>query len=183
LLAGSVKEQNATALVTELFSSWYLFLVRYALRDTGSFDMAEDLAQETFYELYKSLRSGKTIDYPKAWTLCVLKREMNRRLKDRSRYDPLDEMDFAGGVTPEFSVVDDLQSLLHVLTRREGEVLLLRLESLKYREIADQLGISINSVNTLLSRALKKLQLATGSPNLRKSLKEKSHVSEVAPTP
>ena len=177
-----MNEQDATALVTELFSSWYLFLVRYAFRDTGSFDMAEDLAQETFCELYKSLRSGKTIDYPKAWTLCVLKREMNRKLKDRSLYDPLDELDFAGGPTPGISAVDDLQSLLHVLTRREAEVLLLRLEALKYREIADQLGISINSVNTLLSRALKKLQLATAGPNLKKVIKEKSHVSEVAPT-
>jgi DNA-binding CsgD family transcriptional regulator len=98
-------------------------------------------------------------------------------------YDPLDELDFAGGPTPGISAVDDLQSLLHVLTRREGEVLLLRLESLKYREIADQLGISINSVNTLLSRALKKLQLATASPNLKKVIKENSHVSEIAPTP
>lgn len=145
--------------------------------------MAEDLAQETFCELYKSLRSGRTIDYPKAWTLCVLKREMNRRLKDRSLYDPLNELDFAGGPTPGISAVDDLQSLFHVLTHREGEVLLLRLESLKYREIADQLGISINSVNTLLSRALKKLQLATTRPNPRKVIKEKSHVAEVEPTP
>jgi DNA-directed RNA polymerase specialized sigma24 family protein len=29
---------------------------------------------------------------------------------------------------------------------------------MKYREIADQLGISMNSVNTLLARALRKLQ-------------------------
>ena len=39
-------------------------------------------------------------------------------------------------------------------------MLLLRPESLKYREIADQLGISMNSVNTLLARALRKLQQA-----------------------
>jgi RNA polymerase sigma-70 factor, ECF subfamily len=178
-----LNEQDATVLVNELFSRWYLFLVRYALRDTGSFDMAEDLAQETFCELYRSLRGGKTIAHPKAWTLCVLKREMNRKLKDRSLYDPLGELDFAGGPTPGISAVDDLQSLLHVLTRREAEVLLLRLESLKYREIADELGISMNSVNTLLSRALRKLQLATASPNLKKVIKEKGHVSEVTLTP
>jgi len=40
-------------------------------------------------------------------------------------------------------------------------VLLLRLEALKYREIAEQLGISMNSVNTLLARALRKLEDAT----------------------
>jgi RNA polymerase sigma factor (sigma-70 family) len=50
--------------------------------------------------------------------------------------------------------VEDIRSLLSVLSPREEEVLLLRLESLKYREIASQLGISMNSVNTLLARAL-----------------------------
>jgi DNA-directed RNA polymerase specialized sigma24 family protein len=29
---------------------------------------------------------------------------------------------------------------------------------MKYREIADQLGISMNSVNTILTRALQKLK-------------------------
>jgi RNA polymerase sigma factor (sigma-70 family) len=47
---------------------------------------------------------------------------------------------------------------LCLLSRREEEVLLLRLEAMKYREIADQLGISMNSVNTILARALQKLR-------------------------
>jgi RNA polymerase sigma factor (sigma-70 family) len=55
----------------------------------------------------------------------------------------------------------DIRNLLSVLSPREEEVLLLRLEALKYREIADQLGISMNSVNTLLARALRKLQEAS----------------------
>ena len=53
-----------------------------------------------------------------------------------------------------------IRDLLSVLSPREEEVLLLRLEALKYREIADQLGISMNSVNALLARALRKLQEA-----------------------
>jgi DNA-directed RNA polymerase specialized sigma24 family protein len=52
--------------------------------------------------------------------------------------------------------------LLSVLTSREQEVVLLRMQSLKYREIARLLGISRNSVNTLLARALRKLQAAVG---------------------
>ena len=51
-----------------------------------------------------------------------------------------------------------------VLTVREEEVVLLRLQSLKYREIASQLGISDKSVCTLLARALKKLQAAHSHP-------------------
>ena len=51
-----------------------------------------------------------------------------------------------------------------VLSQREEEVLLLRMESLKYREIGTRLGISANSVTTLLSRAVKKLRIAAASP-------------------
>jgi RNA polymerase sigma factor (sigma-70 family) len=54
-----------------------------------------------------------------------------------------------------------VQALLSLLSRREEEVLLLRLEAMKYRKIADHLGISMNSVNTLLARALRKLHEAT----------------------
>ena len=54
----------------------------------------------------------------------------------------------------------DIRDLLSVLSPREEEVLLLRLDALKYREIADQLGISMNSVNALLARALRNLQVA-----------------------
>lgn len=177
-----MNERDATALVTELFEGWYLFLVRYAFRNTENYDMAEDLAQETFCELYRSLRSGKTITHPKAWTLCVLKREMNRRIKELTLYEPLDEMEFAGGPVPHISAGDDLQALIRVLTPREAEVLLLRLEPMKYREIADQLGISMNSVNTLLARALKKLQLAATGLSLKKVSRGKGHVQEAAPT-
>ena len=52
----------------------------------------------------------------------------------------------------------DVLSLCSVLSERETEVLSLRLAELKYREIAAELGISSSSVNTLLCRALRKLQ-------------------------
>jgi CheY-like chemotaxis protein len=50
--------------------------------------------------------------------------------------------------------------LLSILSSREEEVLLLRLQSLKYSEIAGQLGISVKTVGVLLTRALRKLESA-----------------------
>src|SRR5207245_5433388 len=102
-----------------------------------------------------------SIEHPKAWTICVLRRAMNRQIKDRTPHEPLDELELAGETATELSSLADIRSLLSVLSPREEEVLLLRLEALKYREIAEQLGISMNSVNTLLARALRKLQEAT----------------------
>ncbi len=155
-----MNESDATDLVAALFDRWYLALVRYAIRTTASYDLSEDLAQDAFMQLYQALRAGKHIEHPKAWTICVLRRAMNRQLKDRNLHEQLDEMNTPLEPAPEMSTVAEIRSLLSVLSPREEEVLLLRLEALKYREIADQLGISMNSVNTLLARALRKLQLA-----------------------
>lgn len=155
-----MNESDATDLTTTLFDSWYMSLVRYALRTTANHELAEDLAQDAFMQLYQALRAGKEIDHPKAWTICVLRRAMNRQMKDRNLLEQLDDAEMAAGHSTEISRLEEVRGLLSVLTPREEEVLLLRLEALKYREIADQLSISMNSVNTLLARALRKLQSA-----------------------
>jgi len=171
-LARGVNESDATDLVTALFDRWYMSLVHYALRTTRSYELAEDLAQGTFMQLYLALRRGRTIEHPKAWTLCVLRREMNRQMKDRSLHESLDESDIADERVTEMSCFGEIRSLLSVLSPREEEVLLLRLEALKYREIAEQLGISMNSVNTHLARALRKLQAAMSQRHINERTTE-----------
>jgi RNA polymerase sigma-70 factor (ECF subfamily) len=156
-----VNETDATTLVTELFDRWYTPLVRYAIRSTAAHDHAEDLVQDAFMQLYQALRSGKCIEYPKAWTLCVVRRAVSRQLQERFRYEQLDELEIAQVWPEDAADAFTVHSLLGLLSRREEEVLLLRLESMKYREIADHLGISMNSVNTFLARALRKLHAAT----------------------
>ena len=177
----AVNEKDASEFVTALYDRWYMSLVRYALRSTENYEIAEDLAQETFMQLYQALRTGKEIEHPKAWTLCVLRRAMNRQMKDRTRFEQLEEAEIAEETfreTPGLFGFADLRTLLSVLSPREEEVLLLRLEAMKYREIADQLGISMNSVNTHLARALRKLQVAM----LRQDTKEgvKKHADKQA---
>jgi RNA polymerase sigma factor (sigma-70 family) len=97
-------------------------------------------------------------------------------MKDRALHEPLDELEIAEEIVKDVAGIADIRNLLSVLSPREEEVLLLRLEALKYREIAEQLGISMNSVNTLLARALRKLQEATKRPANRE--RAKGHVDK-----
>lgn len=177
-----MNENDATDLVTSLFDRWYMSLVHYALRTTANYELAEDLAQETFIQLYQALRTGKNIEHPKAWTICVLRRAMSRCMQDRTAHEPFDELEMAESPVTEAQTTLDLRSLLSVLSPREEEVLLLRLEALKYREIADQLGISMNTVNTLLARALRKLQQASAQKTSEGSVKghEKKHITQAS---
>lgn len=165
-----MNREEASKLVSCLFESWYSSVVRYAFRLAGNFELAEDMVQEAFMLLYSELRRGTRIDSPKGWTLCVVRRQISKYLKSAINkaglHEPLDLLDTIPLCgyhwrEPAFDQ-DDATKLLSLLTSREEEVLLLRMEALKYREIASLLGISPNSVNTLLARAIRKLQRAVG---------------------
>ena len=54
----------------------------------------------------------------------------------------------------------EIDGLLSVLTRREAEILQPRVKPMRYGEIAECLGISVNTVKTLLARATCKMQEA-----------------------
>jgi len=159
---------EASELVHSLFGCWYPSLVRLAFRATGNLEVSEDLVQETFMLLYRALRQGQKIENPKGWTVCVVRRQVGKQMRKSRRdggvHESLDILDTlpAGRVSPEGGEWerDAAARLFSVLTQREEEVILLRMQAMKYREIGAHLGISPNSVNTMLARALRKLQAA-----------------------
>lgn len=151
-------ETEATELVTALFDRCYMQLVRYAARSLADHDLAKDLVQDAFMQLYGALRSGKSIHHPKAWAMCVIRRAVSRHVHERFDHEQLDDYEHIPSSDHEPECLSLIADYLCLLSRREEEVLLLRLEAMKYREIADQLGISMNSVNTILARALQKLR-------------------------
>jgi RNA polymerase sigma-70 factor (ECF subfamily) len=173
-----VDEIEATELVAALFDRCYTQLVRYAVRSVTEYYLAEDLVQDAFMQLYGALRSGKCIHYPKAWTMCVLRRSVNRYIQGRFNHEQLEDCEQIPTPDHESACLSLIADYLCVLSRREEEVLLLRLEAMKYREIADQLGISMNSVNTLLARALQKLKKVAAKHAVKEgvSLHEKKTV-------
>ena len=163
-------EIEATELVAALFDSCYTQLVRYAVRSVIDHDLAEDLVQDAFMQLYGALRSGTCIRYPKAWAMCVLRRAITRHVQKRFDHEQLEDNEQIQNSDREPACLSLIADYLCVLSRREEEVLLLRLEAMKYREIADQLGISINSVNTLLARALQKLKKVAAQHAMKESV-------------
>jgi RNA polymerase sigma-70 factor (ECF subfamily) len=166
-----MNQEDATRTVNDLFESWSPFLVRYAVRMTRSFEVADDVVQEAFLALFRDLRKGKRIDNPKAWTLGTVRNQMRKHARCLRRQaeelEPSDSLDLMPALPRWPDVAADFDDAappgLSLLSCREEEVLLLRLQSFKYREIADQLGIGTKSVCTLLSRAVKKLQIASRS--------------------
>lgn len=146
-------------MVNALFDNCYDTLVRYACRSTGTLEEAEECVQDAFLQLFHTLISGVRVENPLAYTFCVVRRGAARaRQKHKRSEAALREADVVQSpeLAPELEA-GELDRLLSILTRRELEVVLLRLESMKYREIARALGISASSVNVLLARAIRKL--------------------------
>lgn len=155
-----------SALVDRLSGVWYSALVRYGARLTGSADLAQDLAQEAFLLLFCALQKGKAITFPKAWTLRVMKRQASRQLRyEKHRGIVFEPIESAAAVCDTWRPVpgeglDQFSQFVSLLTAREEEVLLLRLEGLRYREIAHELDVSLGTVKALLARAVRKIQEA-----------------------
>jgi len=170
-----VNQQDAASLLASYFDSWYSALVRYAHRATGDLNLAEDLVQEVYLRLYHEMRRGKEIEKPDAWMFCVLSHDLSKfwrlQKKTEALHQPLGDTDMADVAQPDtgqpafYQDSDDIAGLLSVLTPREQEVMLLRMASLKYREIGKRLGISSSAVNTLLARAIRKLHKAAKKKN------------------
>ena len=177
--------EGAERIVTELFASSYSATVRYAAHRCGSLDLAEDLVQEAFGALYVRLREGHPIQEPRAWVMqtvhnkiCKTWRKSQRQPEQSMSRVELEELPlpagtFGGNID---TARPHLEGFLSRLTPREREVILLRAQGLRYREIASQLKISSNSVGTLLLRAMRKMRAARAESIL-------TSVGERAPTP
>lgn len=161
-----MKREEACNVVEALYGSWYAALVRYGAYLCGSWEAAEDAVQESFMSLYLEYRKSTAIRNPKGYTLRAVRNQISMRQRNiRSHAEVgMDMEDLDTFQAPQswpagnLETSEQIDRFLSVLTPREAEVVLLRLEGLKYNEIARELGIGNASVSTLLSRAMKKIE-------------------------
>jgi RNA polymerase sigma factor (sigma-70 family) len=165
-----VDPADARTRVSSLFEQCYAIFVRYACRRLSGLALAEGAVQESMMALYLQLTERGDVENPQAWVFCVLRRQLIRIHRIQSREDRAirnwagvnqpTEVGGAGqlGLEPGGWREQGLDGYLQILTDREAEVLLMRVRSLKYQEIAAELGIGVNTVKTLLARGLRKLR-------------------------
>ena len=154
-----------------VFRQWYEPLCHYAARlADGDMDEAEDLVQQVFVKIWEQ-RARLDI----AWSLkaylykTVHNAALNRlrAARTRAKYLEFNAAQLENEQVPPDHAASELkerlQKALDLLPPQCRHVFeLSRFEELKYREIADQLGISIKTVETQMGKALRimRLQLA-----------------------
>lgn len=157
--------EDAGSIVESLYEEWYSPLVSYALRArTKSESMAEDAVQEAFLALYSELMRGGSVHSPKGWIYCVLRRQIVKSRRSELRYRNVCSAlsDIAGNAPADAPAYQhlEIEGFLSLLTSREAEILQMRAKPMRYSEIATSLNISVNTVKTLLARAVRKMQEA-----------------------
>lgn len=139
-------------------------LLRLALAESRNPELARDAVQEAFLRYHRALASGQTISSVRAWLARVVINHLRDDARRRSRLENISAVrDRAGNWEYTGSGQQLLDRIEGLLSRREFECVLLRLQGYKYMEIAAILSLSPGSVASLLSRALRKLEvLLTG---------------------
>ncbi len=158
--------------VLRLFDQFRNRLLRYALALGLPIQEGEEVVQEVFLSLFRHLQQGRPAHNLAAWlfrvahNLALKRRSANQKLKDVMGSDDeavVEPRDTA--LSPEEGVIERqrherLLAVLDVLPEQDQLCLRLRAEGLRYREIAQTLGISQGSVSNSLTRSLARLARA-----------------------
>lgn len=130
---------------------------------------SQDIVQEVFLALFHHLHMERPRHNLKGWLFKVahnLALRHRRKLKRREA-DHVDDFGLADiavdpSLNPEQRLAEEqrhvrLRSVMRALPERDRQCLTLRAEGLRYRDIADVLGISLGSVAKSVTRSLARL--------------------------
>ena len=160
--------------VMRLFEEFRDPLFRYALSFGICMHDAEEVIQEVFLSLFRHLQLGRSRKNLRGWifrvahNLALKQRYANRGLRDKmdaGEATAQEQFDPAPNPEEHLSNAQRQRRLLAVvdaLGDMEQNCLRLRAEGLRYREIAEVLGISLGNVSNLLTRSIERLIRADG---------------------
>jgi RNA polymerase sigma-70 factor (ECF subfamily) len=140
-------------------------------------DDCQDLAQEILLQAWRSLPNFAGKASPATWFYRVaLHTAMNWHRKDKPRrahQQPLLDVQVLASDGADSAlraqqqeIVEQLYAAIHQLPKADAALVLLYLDELSYREMAEVLGISESNVGVKLNRAKKSLSaLMNGQPH------------------
>lgn len=149
-----------------MFDTYYMPLCVYVVQLADSFAAAEDIVQETFcyfwekryYERVQGSLRGYLFEAVRNATLLYLRRNRLVSMEELSE-EPVEFPEEAVDQEELARQEERLREAVGRLPRQEAEaVRLVIMESRRYREAAERMNVSVNTLKSYLGRALKKLR-------------------------
>lgn len=151
-----------------IFHQFYTPLCNYAYKIVNDDFIAEEVVQSLFIQLAEKI-DWSEIKQLDSFLLRCVKFKCIDYLRKNNRYKITDLKDLQIMATSEFQEIteEDVEPLFHYyaakLPPKTREVFLLSRQSgLTYSEIAEELNISVKTVEAQMSRAIKKMKLLLG---------------------
>ena len=124
---------------------------------------AEDATQTTFLNAYRALQSGEEPRKPHNWLIAIAHNVCRMRWRQagaRPKEIPLEDAPepmAPDGARPDLAAL--LTALASLSFNQRAAIVMRELEGRSYQEIAGVLGVTVSSVEALLFRARRRLQL------------------------
>ncbi len=160
-------KQGDSKAYKELFDLYYMPLCVYALKYCDSFQLAEDIVQDLFVQLWDKKLFMKFEGAISPYLFKSVKNNTFQAIKKKSRYHfeaienqinklmADEKVDLASIEKEKIKLYAEVEAL----PEKSKEIFkAIVLDSMKYKEVAASLGISVNTVKTQYSRALKQLR-------------------------
>ena len=160
-----MKTKQHMASFDDLFKYNYRPLCLYALHYVQDVDLAEDIVQDSYASLWEKLQEGDHVLNLKSYLYMMVRNRCldhlrkkglpTESLKPYDTYGIIDDDDAQERAQTEARMWTAIDSLpekcreVFILSKRDG---------LKYEEIAEELGLSVNTVRNQISKALKVLK-------------------------
>ena len=151
----------------ELYRATDSAIYGYALSLMRNHHEAQDVMMDTYLKIRCAAHLYMPLGKPMAWILTITKNIARTKLRSAGRQIPLDDLE---ETTPSFDRDSEeaiaLEQALKVLGDQERQILILHaVTGLKYREIAEMLGMPLATVLSKYARSLKKLKKALEEDN------------------
>lgn len=159
-----------------LFDRYYPYIISVVVANTGNRELAKDVGQEVFLELWRKREKLNVQGALKPYLRRAgINRMLNRIKSERLSYMETEEIpDTSRPVhTPqEFLEANDLQKIVQATIDRMPEKCrlifqLCRMEGLSHKEIAQQLNISTKTIENQMTKALKMLKASLAAYDSR----------------
>ncbi len=144
----------------ELYNRYNKAMYTIAYRITGDFEMANDVLQDAFVNIFRNLAKFRQESTLGAWIKTIVVRTAIKLVKKRTRFEPIEDHQIGGFVDWGTSLdTEYLEKAIQELPAGYRTVfVMIEIEGYAHKEVAELLDINVGTSKSQLFYAKKKLR-------------------------